>query len=111
MNVIITVADTVAPLCRTHVNTSKPLADHCTMNLINKRKRFIKIDKIRKNSANAPKIKMLNLEIRKFFATQTKNRVRSAVTGGNTNLWRAVKLSENASMDLILNAYFRLLFV
>ena len=44
---------------------------------------------------------MLNLEIRKIFATQTNNRVRSAVTGSITNIWRAVKLSKNASMDLI----------
>ena len=41
----------------------------------------------------------MNLEIRQYFSTQLKNRVRSAATGDNANIWRAVKVSKNVCLD------------
>ena len=43
----------------------------------------------------------MNLEIPQHFATQIKSRVRSAATGNNANLWRAVKMSKNANNESI----------
>ena len=93
-NVIISVIDVIAPIGSPQVNKLKPQVHHVTKKLLNRRKRFIQIDKIRGNNINAPKIKVLNLEIRQHFATQLKSRVRSAASGNNANLWRAVKMSK-----------------
>ena len=58
--------------------------------MINVRNRLLKIDSKRKNCANVPKIKKLSVEIRAFFTSAKRGRVRRAATGGNSYLWKAV---------------------
>ena len=71
--------------------------------MINVRNRLLKIDSRRKNCANVPKIKKLSVKIIAFFTSAKRGRVRRAATGGNSNLWKAVKIAKCLNMNAIPN--------
>ena len=100
-NIIVKIVDQIAPLVAQNSNLNKQRINPKIKNLINKRKRFIRIDKIRATNANAPKIKTLGFEIRQLFENEIKSRVRSAATGNSGNLWKAVKRSKNINSETI----------
>ena len=68
--------------------------------MINLRKSLLKQDRIRNNSFNAPRIKLLSKDIRTHFRNKKVNRVRQAAAGGNINLWKAVKIAKDTNMSL-----------
>ena len=70
-------------------------------NLINRRKRLLKIEKINKTTLNLPSIKLLSREISNYFSRQRIGNVKRAATGPNGNLWRAVKRAKNIVQDKI----------
>ena len=74
-----------------------------TKNLINVRKRLLNIDRRNKTCFNTPRIKTLSIEIRSYFKNVKISRVKQAATGGNTNLWKAVKIAKNVNIDAIPN--------
>ena len=56
-------------------------------------------DRQRNSSFNAPRIKTLNKEIRSHFVKIKMNRVRRVAVGGNINLWKAVKIAKNLTVE------------
>ena len=69
-NNVVQIVDEIAPLFAPKPNLNKQGINPVIKNLINKRKRFIRIDKIRATNANAPKIKTLGFEIRQLFENE-----------------------------------------
>ena len=58
---------------------------------INRRKRLLRISRLTHSGAHAAEIKLLNKEIRTYFASRSRNKIRSIAAGGNssTSLWKA----------------------
>ena len=70
-------------------------------NAMNKRKRFLHLDRIRSNAVNASHIKILNKEINSHFNGVKTEAVRKAAMGGKVNLWKAVKVAKNQNVESI----------
>ena len=92
-HIIVHCVDKFAPITNVCVNENvkhQKLPIHVKQKL-NKRKRLLKQDKITKSTTHVPEIKVLNLEIKNFFATKRTERVLRAATGANANIWHAVR--------------------
>ena len=106
-NILITVTDTIAPLIDENVSTTKLKTKKCLppdINAkINKRKRLIRLDNLRKNNAHYLELKQLSLEIKNHFRSIKRDSIdRVALGNGNTgNLWKAVKLAKNVNCENI----------
>ena len=104
-NYIINVVDCLAPLEYNSV-VPKKLASSIPKrikSLLNLRKRLLKNNRQRNNSFNAPRIKLLSKEIPTHYLKKKISRVRQAATGGNINLWKAVKIAKDLTADTIPN--------
>ena len=68
---------------------------------INRRKRLLRANRLNHSSALATEIKLLNKDIRSYFACKGRNKIRSIAAGaiGNTGLWKAVKIAKNLNSN------------
>ena len=62
---------------------------------MNRRKRLIRADLRNITPCNSNEIRLLNYEIRSYFASIKIGNVRRVASGGGTNLWKAVKFAKN----------------
>ena len=89
--------DEIAPIEQVSLDTTCKVKKPTTTitQKINKRKRLLQSDKKNKSTTNAPVIKLLNAEIKNYFANIKLQRVKRAALGPSVNLWKAVKLAKN----------------
>ena len=97
-NLLIKAIDGLAPL-ENHINKDHKSIPNGIKNLINKRKRLLKIDKTNKTTTNVPLINVLTKEIRDYYSRLRVGNVNRAATGPKGNLWRAVKIAKNLVHD------------
>ena len=102
-HVMIESADRVAPLIRQGLASTAKLChlDGIIKRKLNKRKRLLRVSRLDHSGAHAAEIKLLNKEIRSYFAGRRIGKIRSIATGGkgNVSLWKAVKVAKNLNTN------------
>ena len=104
-NVLITATDLHAPLvetCETN-HAKKKSVPPVIRNKLNKRSRFIKLDRQRQNNDHLESIKLLTKEIKLHFETAKRKLVEGVAMGGSAggkgNIWKAVKIAKNLNTN------------
>ena len=61
----------------------------------------MRLSRLNRSCVHAAEIKLLNKDIRTYFACRSRNKIRSKATGGNGNigLWKAVKIAKNLNSN------------
>ena len=101
--VMVETADQMAPLVGQGltrvVRSCQPMG--IIKSKLNKRKRLLKESRLNQSGAHAAEIKLLNKEIRSYFAGKCRSKIRSIVTSGSGNigLWKAVKVAKNLNSN------------
>ena len=99
-DIIINVIDEMAPIKSFKVNVTAKL-DTVPVSIkqkMNKRKRLLKSTNYTQNTSL---IRTLNNEIKRYFYGRKVNNVKKAAAGNKTNLWKAVKVAKNLSVQEI----------
>ena len=102
-NLILHIVDELAPLTpfNENVGVKVKTIPPFVKNKINLRKRLLMLEKKRKCTELAPRIKLLSKLIGDYFANDKAARVRSAAMGSKVNLWKAVKVAKNVNCSSI----------
>ena len=96
-SILVDVVDKLAPLFTqiVKINNKKKVVPRNIKQKINKRKRLVRANLRNSSPASSSEIRLLNGEIKSYFAGIKIGNVRSAASGGGANLWKAVKLAKN----------------
>ena len=96
-NILINVIDSLAPLFifSVKLKSNKNVVPRNVKQKMKRRKRLIKADLRSVSPYNSSEKKLLNSEIKSYFASVKIGNVRRTATGGSANLWKAVKLAKN----------------
>ena len=111
-DVLITCVDKHVPVVNVvekNFNKSKRVPNNVKQKL-NKRKRLIHLDKMNTSTRHASEIKVLDTEIKTFFARNRTNKVRNVINGSKANLWDTVRAAKDLNInriptDLTLNGF------